>query len=135
MSARLGWYGLLLALVAASGLYVIKDRVNRLEGELRRQRALVAAEQGKLHRLHAELAMLEQPGRLARLAADHLNLRPAHPAQIMTIADLPRQGELEREPRHVRVVLPSGAEVDLRLKPPQRPAPIVSMAEALHREP
>ena len=35
--------------------------------------------------------MLEQPSRLARLAADHLHLRPAHPTQIMTIADLPRR--------------------------------------------
>jgi hypothetical protein len=135
MSARLGCCGLLVALIAASGLYVMKDRVNRLEDELRRHRALVAAEQGRLHRLRAEWAMLEQPGRLARLAADHLNLRPAHPAQIMTIADLPRRGDLELAPRDLRVVLPSGAEVDLRLKPPRRPAPIVSMAEALHREP
>jgi hypothetical protein len=135
MSARLGLCGVLVALVAASGLYVIKDRVNRLEGELRRHRALVTTEQGRLHRLRAEWAMLEQPGRLARLAADHLNLRPAHPAQIMTIADLPHRGEIEPEQWDLRVVLPSGAEVDLRLKPPQRPSPIVSMAEALHREP
>jgi hypothetical protein len=135
MSARLGWCGLLVALIAASGLYLIKDRVNRLEGELRRHRALVTAEQGRLYRLRAEWAMLEQPGRLARLAAEHLDLRPAHPAQLMTIADLPRRGELEPDPRELRVVLPSGAEVDLRLKPSRRASRIVSMAEALHREP
>ena len=46
-----------------------------------------------------------------------------------------RLGDLELAPRDLRVVLPSGAEVDLRLKPHRRPAPIVSMAEALHREP
>jgi len=135
MSTRLGLSGLLIALVAASGLYVIKDRVNRLEGELRRNRVLVAAEQSRLHRLRAELAMLEQPSRLARLAAEHLNLRPAQPSQLMTIADLPRRADLGIDGRHLRAVLPSGAEVDLRLKPPRLASPIASMAEALRREP
>jgi hypothetical protein len=135
MSTRLGLGGLLIALVAASGLYVIKDRVNRLDGELRRHRALVAAEQGRLHRLRAEWAMLEQPGRLARLASEHLNLRPARPTQIMTIADLPLRAELGTGDRHLRALLPSGAEVDLRLKPARLASPIAAMAEALRREP
>jgi cell division protein FtsL len=135
MSARLGFIGLLIALVAASGLYVMKDRVNRLEGELQRHRALVAAEQAKLHRLRAEWAMLEQPGRLARLAGEHLQLRPAQPTQIMTIADLPRRADLGVDERVVRVVLPSGAEVDLRPKPQRPTSPLAAMAKALHREP
>ena len=77
----------------------MKDRVNRLEGELRHQQALIAVEQSRLHRLRAEWAMLEQPGRIARLAAAHLQLRPAQPTQIMTIADLPRRGDLEQAGR------------------------------------
>jgi cell division protein FtsL len=135
MSARLGLIGLLIALVAASGLYVMKDRVNRLEGELARYRALVAAEQTRLHRLRTEWAMLEQPSRIARLAAEHLHLRPAQPTQIMTIADVPRRADLGVDERVLRVVLPSGAEVDLRLKPRRPTSPLAAMAKALHREP
>jgi cell division protein FtsL len=135
MSTRLALGGLAIALVAACGLYVMKDRVNRLEGELRRQQALVAAEQSRLHRLRAEWAMLEQPGRIARLAAAHLELRPARPTQIMTIADLPRRADLQVAERQLRALLPSGAEVVLRLKPRRRSLPLVSMAEASHRDP
>jgi len=135
MSARLGVSGLVIALVAACGLYVMKDRVNRLEGELRRHHALVAAEQARLHRLRAEWAMLEQPGRLARMAAEHLDLRPAQPTQIMAIADVPRRADLGVDQRILRVVLPSGAEVDLRLKPQRPTSPLAAMAKALRREP
>ena len=95
MSTRLALVGLVIALIAACGLYVMKDRVNRLEGELRRQQAMIAAEQGRLHRLRAEWAILEQPGRIARLAAAHLDLRPASPTQMMTVADLPRRADLQ----------------------------------------
>ena len=79
MSTKLALGGLVVALVAACGLYIMKDRVSRLDGELRRQQAMIAAEQTRLHRLRAEWAMLEEPGRIARLAAAHLQLRPAHP--------------------------------------------------------
>ena len=135
MSARLGLSGLVIALVAACGLYVMKDRVNRLEGELRRHDALVAAQQARLHRLRAEWAMLEQPGRLGRMAAEHLNLRPARPTQIMAIADVPRRTDLGVDQRVLRVVLPSGAEIDLRLKPHRSTSPLAAMAKALRREP
>jgi cell division protein FtsL len=135
MSTRLTLGGLAIALVAACGLYVMKDRVNRLEGELRRQQAMIVAEQTRLHRMRAEWAMLEQPGRIARLAAAHLDLRPAHPTQIMTIADLPRRTDLQVAERQLRALLPSGAEVLLRLKPRRLSLPLVSMAEASHHDP
>jgi cell division protein FtsL len=135
MSTRLALVGLVIALIAACGLYVMKDRVNRLEGELRRQQAMIAAEQGRLHRLRAEWAILEQPGRIARLAAAHLDLRPASPTQMMTVADLPRRADLQLAKRELRAPLPSGAEVVLRFKPRRLPRPLVSMAEAAHRDP
>ena len=73
MSARLGLVSLVIALLAASGLYVMKDRVQPARGRAARgQQAAIAAEQSALNRLRAEWAMLNQPGRLARLAADHL---------------------------------------------------------------
>ena len=135
MSTKLALGGLAIALIAACGLYIMKDRVNRLEGELRRQQAMIAAEQSRLHRLRAEWAMLEQPGRIARLAAAHLDLRPAHPTQIMTIADLPRRADLQLGERQLRALLPSGAEVVLRLKPRRLSLPLVSMAVASQRDP
>jgi len=135
MSTRLALGGLVIALLAACGLYIMKERVSRLEGELRRQEAMIAAEQSRLHRLRAEGAMLEQPGRIARLAAAHLELRPAHPTQIMKIADLPRRADLQGAERQLRALLPSGAEVVLRLKPRRLSLPLVSMAEAAHRDP
>ena len=79
--------------------------------------------------------MLEQPSRLARLAAEHLDLRPARPTQLMTIADLPLRADLGTESRNLRAVLPSGAEVELRLKPALRPSPIAAMAQGLRDEP
>ena len=135
MSARLALGGLVIALVAACGLYIMKERVSRLEGELRRQEATIAAEQSRLHRLRAEWAMLERPGRIARLAAEHLELRPAQPMQIMTIADLPRRADLQVAERQLHALLPSGAEVVLRLKPRRLSLPLVSMAEAARRDP
>jgi cell division protein FtsL len=135
MSAKLALGGLALALFAACGLYLMKERVNRLEGELQHQQAVIVVEQNRLHRLRAEWATLEQPGRIARLAAAHLNLRPAQPTQIMTIADLPRRGDTHEAGQPLRALLPSGAEVELRLKPPLLPLPLVAMAEALHRDP
>jgi cell division protein FtsL len=135
VSTRLALGGLLLALVAACGLYIMKDRVSRLDGELRRQQAMIAAEQTRLHRLRAEWAMLEEPGRIARLAAAHLQLRPAHPTQIMSIDDLPRRAELLVAERQLPALLPSGAEVVLRFKPRRLSLPLVSMAEVAHRDP
>ena len=107
MSVKLALGGLVMALLAACGLYVMKDRVSRLEGLLARQQALVAVEQGQLHRLRAEWAMLDRPARIARLAAEHLHLAPARPRQIMTIADLPSWDELELAGRQLRAQLPS----------------------------
>jgi cell division protein FtsL len=135
VSTRLALGGLVIALVGACGLYIMKDRVNRLEGELRRQQAMIAAEQTRLHRLRAEWAMLEQPGRLARLAAAHLGLQPAHPTQIMAIDDLPRRAELQVADRSLPALLPSGAGVVLRFKPRRLSLPLVSMAEVAQRDP
>jgi cell division protein FtsL len=135
MSIKLALGGLVIALLAACGLYVMKDQVSRLERELARQQAQVAAEQSRLHRLRAEWAMLERPARIARLAAEHLDLAPAQPTQIMAIADLPRRDQIQLADRRLRAVLPSGAEVDLRLKPRRLSLPVLSMVEDARREP
>ena len=53
----------------------------------------------------------------------------------LTIADLPRRADLQLAERPLRALLPSGAEVELRLKPRRLSLPLVSMAEVMHREP
>jgi hypothetical protein len=117
---RLALISLALALLAASGLYTMKDRVQRREAELRGLEVAIAAERAALGRLRAEWAMLNQPGRLARLAAAYLELQPALPNQIVRIDDIPLRLDLELARRRLTARLPSGGEVPLRLKPAER---------------
>jgi cell division protein FtsL len=127
MTSRWGLASLLIALLAACGLYLLKDRVQRLERELQDMQAAIATEKSALSRLRTEWAMLDQPGRIARLAAEHLDLRPAQPGQIVTVEDIPRRSDLELAKRRLTALLPSGGAVTLRLKPPERLAlPVTS---------
>lgn len=121
-SHHFGIAGLVLAVLLACGLYALKDQVQRVEGELRRAHAAVLAERGALDRLRTEWAMLNQPGRLARLAEAHLDLMPAHPGQIVRVTDLPFRADLALGGRSWPALLPSGGAVELRLKPYQPPA-------------
>jgi hypothetical protein len=117
MILRLGIASLIVAVAAACALYLTKDTVRRLEGELRRLQAEFADERVALSRLRTEWAMLNQPGRLARLASAHLQLQPARPGQLVRVEDVPLRVDLEWADREMPAVLPSGAEVMLRFKP------------------
>ena len=128
---RLALISLALALLAASGLYTMKDRVQRREAELRGLEVAIAAERAALGRLRAEWAMLNQPGRVARLAAAYLELQPALPNQIVRIEDVPLRLDLELAKRRLTARLPSGGEVPLRLKPTERLALPGLSAQAL----
>jgi cell division protein FtsL len=120
MTMKLGLVSLLVALLAASGLYTLKDQVRRREGELRGLQIAISAEKAKLNRLRAEWALLDQPSRLARLAGAYLDMQPAQPGQIVRITDVPLRADLELEQRSLTARLPSGVEIPLRLKPPER---------------
>ena len=120
MTMKLGLVSLMIALLAASGLYTLKDQVRRREGELRGLQVAIAAEKGRLNRLRAEWALLDQPSRLARLAGAYLELQPAQPGQIVRITDVPLRADLDLERRALTALLPSGGEIPLRLKPPER---------------
>ena len=117
MTMKLGLASLALALLAACGLYLLKDRVQREERELQRVQSAIAAERGALTRLRAEWALLNQPGRIARLARAHLALQPAQPGQIVAIEQIPLRADLELDRLRLTAQLPSGGEVPLRLKP------------------
>lgn len=117
MTSRLGVLSMVLALLAAAGLFTLKDQVRRLEGRLAEVRTSLGKERQEIGRLRADWAILEEPERLARLAAEHLHLQPAQPGQIVDIDQLPFRVDLEFAGRRLRVRLPSGAETTLRLKP------------------
>lgn len=119
MTMRLGLASLMLALLAACGLYLLKDQVQRRERELLRVQSAIMAERIALSRLRAEWAMLNQPGRIARLARAHLALQPAQPGQITSIESIPLRADLELGKLRLTALLPSGGEVPLRLKPPE----------------
>jgi hypothetical protein len=120
MTLKLGLASLSIAVLAACALFAMKDQVRRLEGELDGLQAAVRDEQAAIGRLKTEWAILNQPGRLARLAAAYVGLQPAKPGQIARIDDIPLRSELELGSRSLQVVLPSGEAASLRLKPRAR---------------
>jgi hypothetical protein len=117
---KLGIVGLALALLAAAGLYTMKDQVQHRERELRGLHVAISAERLALDRLRAEWATLNQPGRIARLAAAYLELQPARPGQIVRVEAIPLRADLENGKRQLIARLPSGVDVPLRLKPAAR---------------
>jgi hypothetical protein len=120
MTVKLGLASLSVAVLAACVLFAMKDQVRRLEGELGELRAALHDETVAIDRLETEWAVLNQPGRLARLASTHLRLQPAQPGQIVQIEDIPLRSELALGGRSLQVVLPSGEPTSLRLKPRAR---------------
>jgi hypothetical protein len=120
MTVKLGLASLSIAVLAACALFAMKDQVRRLEGELRELREALHDEAVAIDRLETEWAVLNQPGRLARLASTHLGLLPAQPGQIVRIEDIPLRRELALGGRSLQVVLPSGEPTSLRLKPRAR---------------
>jgi len=120
MTVKLGLISLTAAVLAAFALFAMKDQVRRLEGELHDLREAVRDEQDAIDRLETEWAVLNHPGRVARLAAEHVGLQPAQPGQIVRIDDIPLRSELELGSRSLQVVLPSGEGTLLRLKPRPR---------------
>lgn len=123
-SRALGVIALVLSVIVACAMYALKDQVQRLEGELHRARAAIGAERTALGRLRTEWALLSQPGRLERLARNHLGLVPAQPGQIVRIGDIPYRADLTLSKRQWQVVLPSGADAALRFKPSPKLQPI-----------
>jgi hypothetical protein len=111
-----------LALAIATGVYLLKDRVQRSENELRVVRADIQVELGRIDRLRTEWAVANQPARLAGLATSHLDLQPLDPTRVVAVDDLPYRIELMLVGQSWPARLPSGADVALRLKPRLEPA-------------
>jgi hypothetical protein len=119
MTMKLGLASIAVAVIGACALFAMKDQVRRVEGELRGLRTAVHSEQIAVGRLKTEWAILNQPGRIGRLATAHVGLQPAQPGQIVRISDIPLRSEMQLDSRRLQVVLPSGEAASLRLKPRQ----------------
>lgn len=70
------------------GLYYVKIRAQSAKAEVARLERLVAEERVALSVLRAEIAFLENPERVSRLAQAELGLKPVGGDQIVTIADV-----------------------------------------------
>jgi hypothetical protein len=119
MTLKLGLASISIAVIGACALFAMKDQVRRLEGDLHSLRTAVRSEQIAVGRLKTEWAILNQPGRIGRLATAHVGLQPAQPGQIVRISDIPLRSEMQLDSRRLQVVLPSGEAASLRLKPRQ----------------
>jgi len=78
-----------LALVAATGLFLLKYEVQALEAELAGIEKANERHREAIHVLRAEWSYMNQPGRLQTLASDHLDLVPVSPERVTVIDALP----------------------------------------------
>ena len=137
-------FWIVLAGCAGFGLYHLKHEVQALEDQLFRVNRSILAEQEAIHVLHAEWSYMNQPARLQALAARHLDLQPTKPAQLGTLATLPRLGGdaplVATAPGHPAVPTPSVRVTSVVQLPPRAaatalPAPTLPAKIAQHRLP
>lgn len=77
-----------LALALAVGLYRAKTEADTARARVRELEIDVAAAKAELKILSAEVAMLENPARIEKLAREKLGLRPATPGQVKPLSEL-----------------------------------------------
>ena len=96
--SRLGWVLLMIIGVAlVIGLYFVKTRASQAKALVRKLEHTVSQEEASVRMLRAEIAHLENPERLRRLADKHLNLQPVEAERTLTFEQavdaLPRKPE------------------------------------------
>ena len=79
---------MILALALAIGLYRAKTEADTARARVRQLEGEVAAAKAELKILSAEVAVLESPERVEKLARDKLGLKPAAPAQVKPLSSL-----------------------------------------------
>ncbi len=71
-----------------SSIFYIKYQVLDLESSLLGVQREIYRAQESMHLLNAEWAYLNEPKRLQKLAAHHLDLKPARPMQLVAVQTL-----------------------------------------------
>ena len=83
---RLGWLALMLiGVMLIIGLYFVKTRASQAKSLVRKLEHTAAQEEAGVRMLRAEIAHLENPGRLRRLSDKHLNLQPVDAERTLTL--------------------------------------------------
>ena len=82
---------ILLALTSfiGVGMFVLKNQVQALEGELNHINASIQEDVKSIHVLKAEWSHLNSPQRLRNLASKHISLNPVRAEQIINYSELP----------------------------------------------
>lgn len=79
---------LLIGGLLAVFVFAVKYEVQDLEAELNALNRSISKERRAIHVLIAEWSYLNEPGRLARLADQHLGLQPIEPQQVRSFDGL-----------------------------------------------
>ena len=79
--------------ICAFALYAITYDTGRITTNIGALAEKLTAREAEIGVLRAELANLTRPGRIDRLVKAHLDLHPALPQQLGTVADLPWRGD------------------------------------------
>ena len=94
---------ILFALAAFLGvmMFVLKNQVQSLEGELNRINLSIQSDVKAIHVLKAEWGHLNTPQRLRNLASKHIDLNPARAEQIINYSELPFTQEVDESSRRL----------------------------------
>ena len=82
-----------LAILAGTGVLLMKNEVETEERHLLHIKKSIVATEQSLHVLRAEWSYLNDPLRLRLQAEKHLGLKPMRANQIMTLEQIPRLGD------------------------------------------
>lgn len=115
---------IVLSVGAAAATFQLKHAVRDLERELTAVQAQIAQERWAAQSARADLAYLTRPDRLV-MQAEQLGMVPARGGRLMQAEQIltHEQIQLANTPP-MAAMLPSGAEVSLRVRPP----PLVELA-------
>jgi cell division protein FtsL len=87
---------MMVALLAiGSAVFMVANHVQQSEKKIRRLNAKIEFEQEGLRVLNAEWTYLNNPNRLAKVAAKHFGLQPVNGGQYITVAAIPMRAELD----------------------------------------
>ena len=89
MMRALYFWVFVVAIMLTYGLYTMKYEVQRLEAKLQSLNEQLTFEREAVRVLRAEWSFLNDPGRIEKLAARHLDLAPVSVHRISAVARLP----------------------------------------------
>ncbi|PHR60416.1 MAG: hypothetical protein COA43_06795 [Robiginitomaculum sp.] len=85
---RLGWLGLMLVGIGLVViLFFVKTNALEAKSELRKLERTLAHTQAEIRIINAEIAHLESPERLRKLASEHLGLEPVSAERTLSLAE------------------------------------------------